>query len=50
MIMECKHTERWGLYIMVIIILLFGPCRMRDDHNAIIEKLDKIASQQIGVK
>ena len=47
---EHRHPERIGLYIMVIIILLFGPCRMRDDHNAIIDKLDKIVSQQIGVK
>ena len=47
--MECKHTEQSGLYIMIVIILLFGPCRMQDDHSTIIGKLDKI-EQQIGVK
>ena len=46
--MECKHTEKPVLYIMVFIILLLGPCRIRNDHIDIIERLDRIEIQ-IGI-
>jgi len=49
--MECKyhHTERIGLYFMVIVILLFGPCDiLKYDHKNIIERLDRIEIQ-IGI-
>ena len=46
---EHRHPERIGLYIMIIILLIFGPCRMQDDHSVIIEKLNKI-EQQMGMR
>lgn len=39
---EYKHTERIGLYIMVIIIFLIGPCSKITDHQEIINRLDRI--------
>jgi len=37
--------QRVGLYIMVFIILAFGPCKMQCDHNDILEKLERIETQ-----
>lgn len=33
------------LYVMVFIILFFGPCRMKDEHRYIMESLDRIEIQ-----
>ena len=37
-----KPVERVGLYIMVFLLILLGPCDMSPDHNEIINRLDKI--------
>lgn len=39
---EHKHAERFGLYIMIIIIFLVGPCSKITNHQEVINRLDKI--------
>jgi len=40
--MSYEHVDRTGLYIMIIILLAFGPCNMESNHSEIIDRLDKI--------
>lgn len=42
--MECKYkpVERIGLYIMILILLLLGPCDMHSNHRELIDKLEHI--------
>ena len=42
--MKCKYKpiERVGLYIMIIILLLFGPCNMVENHQEIIDAIIRI--------
>lgn len=39
--MECKYKpiERFGLYVMVSWILLFGSCNARIEHQEVLDKL-----------
>ena len=48
--MECKYkpVERVGLYIMIIILLLFGPCSMDSDHDNIKKSLERI-EDKLGI-
>lgn len=34
--------DRTGLYIIVLIILFFGPCGMDSNNKEIIDRLDRI--------
>jgi len=49
---QCKsrgHTERWGLYLMVFIILL-KSCSTHDRTEKLEEKLDNLASKVESIR